>query len=478
MNATGTKAQVAIPVDSIPDNVEELTASMRLFDSGNSKDIKQFPGEFKGTGYPATKSDDKVVQLKSIAFLYADFTDQDGKKVDFEEKKNRQDGTCSNLEVVLNVPDGQISQLTDDVPGKGQYDVPIWRYNPDTGMWEFITEGELYYSNGTAVEDSATSLTGSGFYVKGCLPPGWTYCNLDYGVWFGQEPKEITVCIKAMDQNNNPIPRVWMYAEGKSDNAGNTYVDSSTDNSGLAKIQVSIPGDSSDILKAIKNNYEFSWEYYAYGWIANEIDLSNLTDSELSGCDYYMDLQIQNPFDSQIKVTVKDQNGNPIKDEWVTVDDGSNYYDAKMTDGNGEVLFDVKSNTLYYIYALGQEKRAKVDKEVDLEETSDNGQLVSVDISKPEDIAPEVYIQINPAWGVKPGSMVTAYIYASDVDSENLSLTDAQFNSESVVESCSEIYSYYGYAAWQCSLDTTGLSGSTTFNATVSDGKKINFSIS
>ncbi|WP_459880011.1 PKD domain-containing protein [Desulfothermus naphthae] len=470
VSINGTEAQVAVPINNIPEEVEKITASLKLFNSGNKNDLKQFPGEFKGTGYPLTKADTDVVQLKSIAFLYAEFSDQNGSKVNFVKQEEKRDGTCSNLEVTLNVPNSQIDDLIDDVPNNGQYDVPIWRYNPNTGIWEYITEGQLFYQNGTSVKNNATLSTKESYYVIGCLPPGWTYCNLDYGVWLGEQPKQVTVCIKAVDQNNDPVPGVWIEARGQSD-AGNTFVDSSTDNNGNAKLKISIPGNVNEI-NAIEDNYNFYWYYSAYGWTENKIDLSNLQGDETSGCDYYLNIQINNPFNAKLKVSIKDSSNNPLANKWITVYDENYYYKSKQTGSNGEAIFNVKSYTQYYISTIGQNKRAMVNNNRDYDEVEDNGNLASVEFQKLSNVAPKVSIYLSPSWPVKAGTSVTAYIYSWDSDQDNLTLQSAKLVDMDLKDKCTPVYSYEGYAQWKCIIDTTDLdAGDWTFTTKISDGK-------
>lgn len=469
VDLNGTEATIVVPVSSIPAGINQITASLKRFDGSN---VQQFPGEFKGTGYPATKKGDESIQLKSIAFLYADFTDQNGSKIKFTEQQEKRDGSCSNLEVSLYVPNDQIGNLKDDILGNSQYDVPVWRYNPDSGLWEYITEGELYNSNGTAVPDNAT-LDSTDYYVEVCLPPRWTYCNLDYGVWIGSQPKQVSICVTAKDQDGNPVSGALIYAQGNGE-SGNTYIQDYTDVQGKASLEISIPGNATDELDEIKNDYEFYYESSVYNWTPQSIDLSQLQQSASSSCDYQLNITIRNPFDAKIQVIVKDQDGKPLKNKWVEIWDNNYYYKSQQTDDNGEVIFDVQSNTLYTINALGQTKYAEVNSGVDYNESSDNGQVATITIQQPSNTPPKVSIYLSPQGYIRAGTPVNANVYATDIDGDNLTLKAAEFGNVSVIDNCTLNYSYKGYASWDCKLDTTGLTGDQTFSVTVSDNQTTN----
>ncbi len=459
----GTEASITVPISNIPTNVRQITASLRLF-RGN--DTAQFPGEFKGV--IERRDGEEEVQLKSIAYLYADFVDQNGTKVEFIEANETKADTCSNLLVRLRVPSDQVGNLEDADTSAEGYQVPVWRYNPSTGLWEYITDGTLKYSNGTEVSNNATNLDPSqNYYVEVCLPPGWTYCNLDYGVWMGEIPKEVKVCVNAVNTNDNPLSSVWVVAQG-AENVGNTWVDAYTDASGSAVLTITVPSNAT--LDDIKNYYDFYYDYYNYGYYYTKIDENLLTESNNSECDYVLNLTLQNPFDAQVKIKAMDENNNPLANKWVGIwSEDSYYWNYKKTDANGEAVFDVKSGKLYYFSLLGQWGKVKVDGTTNYNETIDNGYMATVEVKK-SNTPPLVDVYVYPN-RVKQGSTTTAYLYAYDWDGDSLTLKDVKLEDNSILTSCKKLYSGNGYVDYQCEINTSNLDPTATLTATFSDGK-------
>jgi len=169
---TEAKVQVAIPVYKLSDNVSSVTASLQIFDG--KKDVKHFPGEFKGTGYTSTRGDNEPVALQSVSFAYMKLQDQNGNdlKNDFTDNKAR---TMDDVEmtVQLEVPCDNLDMIKDDDNAKNGVQVPLWTYNYNTGSWTYVGEGDLYYDNGTEVKNVGdidnSTCSSIGYYVEGII---------------------------------------------------------------------------------------------------------------------------------------------------------------------------------------------------------------------------------------------------------------------------------------------------------------------
>ena len=466
---SNVKNEVVIPTSSIPDNVSQLNVSMAEF-GNNPSDFQSFPGEFKGTGYPQTRGSDDEVQLKSIAFMYLNITDQDGNKVNFKEGKGSIKGIqCSNFIITIDVPKNQIKYLKDDETGNGKYDVPVWAYNPETGLWDYVTEGQLYYNdNSSPVADNATLDNSTSYYVQACVPPNWTYMNLDYGLWAGEKPVDVKLCVKATDQNGNPVSNIFVYASGKGD-TGNTMVYSSTDSSGTAKLTLPVPYGKID---SLKNSYSYTWSGKIVDWRSMNIQ-PDITKGQ-GDCDYELNFTVNNPFTAKIEVKLEDKNGNPLTYRFATVYELDNStwtpYDSLVSDDNGTFIFSVKPNVEYKINALDQTVYADVNYTKDDNESFDNGTFAKVIIKqKVENHPPTVDISTD-----QKNKKLYVYISAYDIDQDSLALESATIDNASIKDKCKVFDSIpsNGYGFWICKVSTESYtSGSHYVKAKVSDGK-------
>ena len=470
---SNVKNEVVIPTSSIPDNVSQLNVSMAEF-GNNPSDFQSFPGEFKGTGYPQTRGSDDEVQLQSIAFMYLNITDQDGNKVNFKEGKGSIKGIqCSNFIITIDVPKNQIKYLKDDEPGNGKYDVPVWAYNPETGLWDYVTEGQLYYNdNSSPVADNATLDNSTSYYVQACVPPNWTYMNLDYGLWAGEKPVDVTLCVKATDQNGNPVSNIFVYVSGKGD-TGNTMVYSSTDSSGTAKLTLPVPyGNDNQEIDSLKNNYSYTWSGKIVDWRSMNIQ-PDITKGQ-GDCDYKLNFTVNNPFTAKIEVKLEDKNGNPLTYRFATVYELDNStwtpYDSLVSDDNGTFIFSVKPNVEYKINALDQTVYADVNYTINDNESFDNGTFAKVIIKqKVENHPPTVDISTD-----QKNKKLYVYISAYDIDQDSLTLESVTIDNASIKDKC-EVFDSIpsnGYGFWICKVSTESYkSGKYNVEAKVSDGK-------
>ena len=444
--STNAKVQVAIPVDKLSDNVSSVTAFLQIFDG--KKDVKHFPGEFKGTGYTSTKGDNEPVALQSVSFAYMKLQDQNGNdlKNDFTDNKAR---TMDDVEmtVQLEVPCDNLDMIKDDDNAKNGVQVPLWTYNYNTGSWTYVGEGDLYYDNGTEVKNVGdidnSTCSSIGYYVEGIISvANWgDYVNLDYPVIFNK-PK--TVCITIKDQNGNPVKNAYVYAQKDG-----SYVDGYTGDTGTAKLDV--PSNPT-------TGWEYGWQSSFTNYMNVKID-GNVTESSKDDCDYEINITATNPFDAKIKVVVKDEDGNPLKDKWVEISSNSGYWHSAITDDKGSAIFDVNSEDTYTVRALGQSKEVSFD---------NNEWFKRVEI-KEKSIAPQV--DVYAPYSVKTNDNITAWIYAWDPNGDELSLEDAILDNSSVKSSCEEEYNENGYAGWKCTFNANR-EDNITFEAVVSDGKK------
>ncbi len=467
---SSTELQAVIPGAIIPSGVDEISASMKRF-SGVS-DRNYFPGRFVGKGAPSQyvrRDGSDEYRLKSVAFSLIKLEDQNGKPIKFE---NRRDGN-DTITVTINIPQNAYSQITEDADNSTDVvEVPIYRYDYATGNWEYIGLGNLtcdgIFINATALNSAGSleNLVNSNGYsycdVRFDVPASdWSeYLNIDYPVWFGGEPVIKNVCLKFVNDNGTPLEYVDVWADGP------TYFYDWSDEDGMVEFQIPVPSGV-DASSYINGNYTFHYSYWSYG--ISDMPIGDLTfNSNYEGCDLGAQVVINNPFDSEIKVVVRDEDGQPVSGIWVDMwSEDYSFWNSGYTNEDGEVTFKARSNIPYVIDILGVEKHAEVNGALDSDEKSDNGKKVIVEFTK-ENQPPEVWVWVYPD-PVKAGAIATAYVSAWDPEGSDLTL-NATWNNQII--SCSGSGNY-GYGYWTCSLNTNNLSGDVTFQATVSDGEKV-----
>ena len=439
VNNNDSKISVSIPISDIPTSVHSITASLAAF---NGSDVKHFPGQFQGTGYPGSRASSNFVSLKSISYAYINLTDQNGKKIELIDNTSKETGK-PGMTVTFNIPCDQLTNIKDDNNTDSGVQVPLWTYNYNTSSWTWVGEGSLYYDNGTPV-DNATNLTCDNhtYYVKGTIEvANWgNWVNIDYPII--TNPSELkSVCVKLVDQNNNPISGAYVYGEG------DTYVDGTTDDNGTVKFE-----------GLINDNYTFYVDYAPFGLYSYEINVNIDNNSQCQT------RKLNNPLNATLTVKLL-KNNSQMKGKWVEVYSDNGYWNGKYTDDKGTATFKVKSGETYTINAIGQTYNVTL--------SSDNLTVTRTITYK--NTPPVVSSYIWPTT-VKPGQSITAYVYASDYDGDALKLTKATYGLSNIncVQTYGVIYkddngnpisSYYN---WECSIDNLTQSG--TFKATVSDG--------
>ena len=472
---SSVELQAVIPSDLIPSSVTTITSAMKRFSGVSDRDY--FPGQFVGIGAPSRyrkRDGSNEYKLKSVTFSLIRLEDQNGKPIQFQNKRDNE-----TIGIDITVPDDAVGQICEDAdPNQPGLQVPFYRYDYESGAWIYVGTGTLYsFSDNNPVNETLVNgtncLSGTGYYARVEVPASdWSeYWNIDYPVWFGSEPKTYNVCIKLRDQQTGkPLSWADVWTEG-----GDTGYYEWTDQDGIVKIQMLVPAanasSSQDALSYILNKYDFYYDYWSYGITQMLINDSNFqidnTDEE---CDFTAVVNVPNPFDAQVNVVLIDENGNPVKGKWVDIwSENYDYWDSGVTDENGMIKFSVKSNVKYDIYALGVQKQVEVDGIKGLDEKEDNGHTVTVEFRKKNN-PPQVSIWVYPD-PVRTGAVTTAYVYAWDPDGDSLTLKSASWDGKQV--NCNETYIGYGNGYWTCTLDTTQLTGSIYFNATVSDGENV-----
>jgi len=379
----GTLSQTTIPLTAFNADVKSITANMQAFDSTKAKDIALFPGKFSGHGYSASTigtqatTDTEEVALESAAFDLIDLRDQNGNQIDLNISATPSSklsatadaASCGGLYWQRFVTSAQASIIEawgdDDNDSTNGFQVPIWSNDNSTGSWQFVGEADW---------DSNTS----SFSI--CVDQKWQgYLNCDSPINVGTAPKEL--CIYVTDQLGN-VMNGGLNFRAKQ---GNSYSKSYLGSDGKVVL---------DLATGTPTDWGISYSGAITGWSSVGIDTSGYTTSTTAGCDYDLNVTVDNPYSAQVYVFAVDDQNVSIPNALVTLrsNDYTDYYYKNLyTNAKGYALFDVKPNVAYTAEYIAGSATVNVNGSVVSPETADSGRYASVRV-KDENVAPTVYI--------------------------------------------------------------------------------------
>ena len=467
----GTLSTSVIPVAAFDSNVTSVTAQMQAFDSTKKEDIAHFPGEFSGHGKPgmtaSATAGNGEVPLESAAFDMIKLSDQNGNDItlqfDQSSKLSSQSdaASCDGMYWTRRVTSAQAKVINnwgdDDNDSSNGFQVPIWSNDNATGTWEYIGEGDW-----NASQKSFST----------CVDKKWEgYLNCDSPISIS---KPTTICIAATDQNDNPVSGVYVQAQN-----GNNYNYVYLDNNGTGELGLT-DGNLSD------NNFT----YYGpiTGWSDTAIDSNLITDSSTDGCDYDMNLTIDNPYSAQVNVYAEDENNESLSNVYVELYSSNYneyYYQGAYTNSDGYATFKVKPKVDYIASYKAGTSSIKVDGYTKAPETADSGKYASV-VVRDTNVAPQSYIYTYRNNLTTAADSLKFDVYASDANNDPLTLKSITLNgtpltlgSDYTVE---DNYSDDGYLYMSAKLDLNSSTvsaitpqslakGKYVLTASVSDGK-------
>ncbi len=476
LNATegGVLSTSLIPTGAFPSDTTSVTASLQAFDSTNPEDFNYFPGSLSGHGKPTlgttATTDTTEKSLESAGFDMIKLTDQNGEQIDLapvSASKLSAMGirdVCTAMQWTRYITTAQADVIKawgdDDYNSANGFQVPIWSNDNATGSWRYIGLADAY------------DLNGSDPYFKMCVDSTWEgYLNCDSEISL-VAPKQ--VCISAVDQNGNPIGDVSVNARmGISGNYAYTYLASSGETIGKGTLGLTT-GEPKD--------WSFSYSGALTGWSNVFIDGNSSVASTTAGCDYDLNITIDNPFSAEVHVRAyamaDTAKANPLANARVglSASDYTNYYSkTAYTNANGEAVFAVKPNVAYVASYNAGTANVNVNSAVVAPETADSGTYATVAVQD-ANMAPDVYIYTNQSQLTQKVASLGFTLSASDKNSDKMTLTSLKRNGVTLVKdtdyTITSTYSYEGYLYIQGVLDVNGSAvGTYTLTAEVTDGK-------
>lgn len=402
VNAAGDELQsdsmsIQIPASLLPENTESLDVAVRTFDPNSPDDAEFFPGAYEDSdGNP----------LASVAFNFAEIKTNTGEGISAAMQKARQQkiskGGSQKLlaeePIVINrqIPAQSCALLEtigDSAPELDGFQVPVYTYNPTTGLWDLLGQGTLYTESGEKVSSSQTEFNCSTntYYLEIWVTDDIflsNWWNLDYPLTFTQP---IAYCAQIQVKNTDSValPNVSGFAmdnDNAIDFASSIFT---TDQDGKALIKVMQSSINPDLTAKV-----LFFNDDTFGYIQQEIALSTNCDSpavqviELTKpkmCDITGHIQYEEsvPAVRSLVYAFSDENSPVFGFDFATTNEAGNYRLSIPCNGHYDVIS--------YASLLNQSdvtQKTSPDGNIDPDELTDNGNLVvmktlDVDYARP-----------------------------------------------------------------------------------------------
>jgi len=242
---------VSIPESVLPEGTEFIDVKMQAFNPNDVDDAAYFPGAYE---------DSTGNKLLSVAFNYTDVTTSGGvslQKMAMDTRQKRLAAAKRGISfekfaeetepVIINrsIPTESclsLSQMGDSNGDMLGFQVPVYTYNPDSGVWDLLGHGTLYSQDGEIIESTFSDFDCEQFtYVLEIkvtneifLSNWW---NLDYPLVF-EEPVKLCATIALKNEQGLPAIGSVLFVDDDDDErsfSAETFV---TDENGMVDINV------------------------------------------------------------------------------------------------------------------------------------------------------------------------------------------------------------------------------------------------
>lgn len=251
---------ISIPSSLLPDDINNLTMAVATYDPNDPDDAEYFPGAY---------ADSDGQELVSVAFNFAEITTNTNetlvkvmaktrtKKLNALRKVSPKSNVESLAEepVIINrtIPTASCSILESmgdsDASAVG-FQVPIYVYNPNSGLWDLIGQGTIFDNTGSKVASTTTSFdcTTTVFTMEILVTSDIflsNWWNLDYPILFA-EPQQMCADIQLTNTEDELLTGVIGFVSDKDNvfDFSSTYF--LTDDTGKAEVCVTASSDNTD----------------------------------------------------------------------------------------------------------------------------------------------------------------------------------------------------------------------------------------
>lgn len=261
---------INIPESLLPDNTSSLDVAVRTFDPNDPEDAEFFPGAY---------ADSDGNQLASVGFNFAEIKTNNNETLVAAMRKARIQKTSkaganqkSFVEepVLINyqIPTQScalLESLGDSSPDQTGFQIPVYTYNPASGLWDLIGHGTLY--------NEATQQVPATQTVFNCVTETFTleilvtneifqrqWWNLDYPLVFNQ-PAEYCATIQLKNPDGESISGINGLVMDNDENFNFSSSFFTTDNNGRATIRIAqstiTPDLEAEVIFFAQNEFDY-----------------------------------------------------------------------------------------------------------------------------------------------------------------------------------------------------------------------------
>ncbi|WP_331350631.1 hypothetical protein [Cellvibrio sp. UBA7671] len=269
---------INIPQSLLPDDTSSLDVAVRTFDPNSPEDAEFFPGAY---------ADSDGNQLASVGFNFAEIKTNNNETLVTAMRKARQQKIAKaggNQKAIAEEPVlinyqippqscALLESLGDSAPNQSGFQIPVYTYNPASGLWDLIGQGTLY--NEAAQQVPATQT------VFNCATEIFTleilvtneifqreWWNLDYPLAFNQ-PTDYCANIQLKNPDGQALTGINGFVMDNDDNFNFASSFFTTDSNGNASIRIAQSNMAPDLEAEV-----IFFDESEFGYVTHKVTLS------------------------------------------------------------------------------------------------------------------------------------------------------------------------------------------------------------
>lgn len=402
---------IGIPSSLMPDDVNSLMVAVETFDPNDPNDAELFPGEYEDSSGQA---------LVSVAFNFAEIMTDSGESVvsamnrkrdlnyrylTSDERKLAEEDEDPVI-INRNIPASScpiLNSLGDSDTDEEGFQIPVYTYNPNTGLWDLLGQGSVYDNAGNlqSADKNDFDCTNEKYVLEILvtndifLSDWW---NLDYPLVF-DEPTALCANIEVQNEEQQILSNTYGFVSDKDDTFNFSSGYFVTDDMGRANIEVIALNGSQDTTADL-----FFYSAVEFGFTTTEINLSSDCDNPPLQVVTVNRPKLCTVSGRSVYVDGEPAGGNLIYGFGIS--DQGYTYDFVNADENGEFSLnlqcDIDVQVFDYITLVGNAqddidiedytRSANVNGGLELDEVSDDGDTVVITDFEVDYLQPLVYV--------------------------------------------------------------------------------------
>lgn len=379
---------INIPQSLLPDDTSSLDVAVRTFDPNDPEDAEFFPGAY---------ADSDGNQLASVGFNFAEIKTNNNETLVAAMRKARQQkiakagGNQKSLAeepVIINyqIPSQSctlLESLGDSAPDQTGFQIPVYTYNPASGLWDLIGQGSVYNEAAQQVPATQTLFNCSSedftleiLVTNEIFQRQWW--NLDYPLVFNQ-PTDYCATIQLKNPDGQTLTGISGLVMDNDENFDFASSFFTTDDNGSASIRIAQSNLAPDLEAEVIFFAQSEFDY-----VTQKVTLStNCVNTPVQ------ELVLTRPQLCEVSGNFVYENGAPVNRNLVygITTEGSPLFGFDFTNSNSEGNYRLnlpcggEYDILNFASLLAQPDEetlqlTRIDGNLDADEFSDNGAQV------------------------------------------------------------------------------------------------------